>query len=118
MIKELVNIIKALTMKHHEDHEDHEDHEEHQVVPKYLLTKLEREIIMKLTELLAINNSMKDQLTKIDLEIITKLGALQTAIDELTAQLAGVELTEEQTASVLAVQEAVNSLDAIVPDSI
>ena len=102
-------------MKHKERNEDHEEHHE---VPKYLLTKLEREILMKLEELLTVNNSLAEQLSKIDLEIVAKLGALQAAIDELTAQLASVELTEEQAASVVAVQEAVNSLDAIVPDTI
>jgi DNA-binding protein H-NS len=73
---------------------------------------------MKLEELLTINNSIKDQLTKIDQEIITKLAELQTAIDKLTEQLAAVELTDEQAASVVAVQDAVNAIDAIIPDSI
>jgi phosphomevalonate kinase len=99
-------------MKHHERNEDKKEE------PKYLITHLEREIIMKLEELLTINNSIKDQLTKIDQEIITKLAELQTAIDKLTEQLAAVELTDEQAASVVAVQDAVNAIDAIIPDSI
>jgi len=93
-------------MKHHERNEDKKEE------PKYLITHLEREIIMKLEELLTINNSIKDQLTKIDQEIITKLAELQTAIDKLTEQL------DEQAASVVAVQDAVNAIDAIIPDSI
>jgi hypothetical protein len=112
LINQFIKLIKALLMKHHERNEEPD------VQPKYLITHLEREILMKLAELLAANNSIKEQLSKIDLEIIAKLGELQAAIDQLTAQLADVELTEEQAASVLAVQEAVNNLDAIVPDTI
>ena len=73
---------------------------------------------MKLSELLTVNNSIKDQLTKIDQEIITKMAELQAAIDELNGNLADMELTEEQAQSITAVQEAVAALDAIVPDSI
>jgi hypothetical protein len=91
-------------------------HQEHEEL-KLLLTQ-QREINMKLQDLLTINNSIKDQLTKIDQEIIAKLADLQAAIDALTQQLSEVELSEEQAASVTAVQDAVNAIDAIIPDTI
>jgi hypothetical protein len=101
LIKEFFALIKAQLIKHHPHN-----------------THTEREILMKLEELLTINNSIKDQLTKIDQEIIAKLADLQAAIDALTQQLSEVELSEEQAASVTAVQDAVNALDAIIPDAI
>jgi len=99
-------------MKHHEKNEEHEEE------PKYHITHLEREILMKLSELLTVNNSLTNQLSKIDIEIVAKLGDLQASVDKLTQQLADVELSDEQSQSVTAVQEAVNALDAIIPDSI
>jgi SMC interacting uncharacterized protein involved in chromosome segregation len=73
-------------------------------------------IIMKIAELLAVNESIKDQLNKAEVEIIAKIGALQTAVDELTAQLANQDLTPEQVASLTALQDVALSLDDIVPD--
>jgi hypothetical protein len=65
-------------MKHHERNEDQEEE------PKYLITHLEREILMKLSDLLTVNNSLKDQLTKIDLLVVKKFSDLQAAVDKLT----------------------------------
>jgi len=101
-------------MKHFEKNEENEENEE----PKFIISHIERKILMKLEELLQINVSMKDQLTKIDVEIVAKLAELKAAIDELTQQLADVELTEEQAQSVNDVQDAVNALDDIIPDAI
>jgi hypothetical protein len=101
LIKEFFALIKAQLIKHHPHN-----------------TNTEREIIMKLEELLTINNSIKDQLTKIDQEIIAKLADLQAAIDQLNQQLADVELTAEQAQSVQDVQDAVQALDDIIPDAI
>jgi len=97
-------------MKHHERNEEHDEE------PKYLITHFEKEIRMKLNELLQINNSIKDQLSKIDQEIIAKLAELQAAIDNLSQQLSDVELTAEQAQSVQDVQDAVTALDNLVPD--
>ena len=73
---------------------------------------------MKLSELLTINVSLKDQLTKIDLEVLGALAALQATIDNLKAQLADVELTPEQIQSIVDVQAAIQALDDITPDAV
>ena len=73
---------------------------------------------MLLSELLAVNVSLKDQLTKIDLEIVAKLAELQAAIDKLTQQLGDVVLTAEQVQSITDLQSAVDALDNLNPDSI
>ena len=72
---------------------------------------------MRLSEVLLINNSLANQLSKIDTEITTKFAELQTAIDDLTSQLADVTLTPEQQASVDAVVASVQTLDDLVPDA-
>jgi hypothetical protein len=81
-------------------------------------TKTERKILMKLSELLTINESLVGQLSHIESEVVDKLAELQTAIDNLTANLADVELTPEQAQSVLDVQVAVQELDDIIPEPI
>ena len=73
---------------------------------------------MLLSELLAVNVSLKDQLTKIDLEIVAKLAELQAAIDKLTQQLGDVVLTAEQVQSITDLQSAVDALDNLNPDAI
>lgn len=71
---------------------------------------------MKLSELLAINESVKDQLNKVETEIVAKLAELQAAIEKLTTDLADVVLTDAQAQSVADVQAAVQKLDDIIPD--
>jgi flagellar motor switch protein FliM len=88
----------------------------HKPEPTHTLTHLEREIIMKLSELLFQNTSIKNQLNKVEVEIVAKLAELQAAVDKLTENLADITLTDEQTQSVLDVQTAVDALDKIVPD--
>lgn len=72
---------------------------------------------MKLSDLLAINTSLVGQLSKIETELVIKIDVLQAAIEDLTAQLADAPLSDEQAASVQAVLDAVDELDAIVPDA-
>jgi lipase chaperone LimK len=77
-----------------------------------------REIIMKLSDVLTQNVSIKNQLSKVDKEIVARLNDLQAAVDKLTADLADAPLTEEQAASFADVQTAVQSLDDITPDEV
>jgi hypothetical protein len=81
-------------------------------------TKTERIICMKLSELLAANVSIKNQLNKAEAEIVAKIAALQAAVDTLTASLADVELTAEQAQSVTDLQTAAQALDDLNPDLI
>jgi DNA-binding protein H-NS len=83
-------------------------------IPK---TYIER-INMLLSELLTKNESIVGQLNKVEAEIVKRIADLQAAVDTLTQQLGNIELTPEQTASVEALQTAVDSLDNIVPDSV
>ena len=71
---------------------------------------------MKLSELLTVNESVKGQLNKAEAEITAKLADLQAAVDNLTAQLADVTLTDAQAQSVADVQAAAQALDDVVPD--
>ena len=74
-------------------------------------------ILMKLSDLLTVNTSIAGQLSKIETEVVAKLAELQASIDALTTSLADAPLTDEQAASVQAVQDKVNELDAIIPDA-
>jgi hypothetical protein len=76
------------------------------------------EIQMKLSELLAINTGIAGQLSKIETEVVTHAATLQAAIDNLTAQLADVVLTDEQAQSVNAVIAAAQRLDDLNPDAV
>ncbi len=78
----------------------------------------ERELFMKLSELLAANESLVGQLNKVEVEIVTRLNDLQTAIDKLTLDLEDVDLTIDQENSVAEVQAAAQRLDDIIPDPI
>jgi|SRR5450631_36113 len=93
---------KAITMQHQEE-------------PTHV-THLLKEIEMRLSELLQQNVSVKNQLNKAEAEIVAKVNALQASIDKLTADLADVELTEEQTQSVLDLQTAADALDNLAPE--
>ena len=74
-------------------------------------------IIMKINELLQINQSITGQLNKVEAEIIAKIAALQDAVNAVTAQLADQDLTPEQVASLTDLQNVAQSLDDIVPDA-
>ena len=91
----------------------HHGHHEH---PTY--THAEHEIIMLLSELLKINQSVKDQLSKVEVEVSTRFNALQAAIDKLTADLADAPLSEAQANSVNDVVAAAQRLDDINPDTL
>jgi hypothetical protein len=81
-------------------------------------TRFEREISMKLSELLTINQSIAGQLSKIETEILAAADRLRAQVADLTAQLADAPLSEAQTNSVNDVVAAVERLDAIVPDPV
>jgi DNA-binding protein H-NS len=84
--------------------------------PDHNYTYFLQEIKMKLSELLQINTSIKNQLNKAEKEIVEKVAALQAAIDKLTQQMSDVELTDEQSQSVLDVQAAGQALDDLNAD--
>jgi hypothetical protein len=84
----------------------------------FKIAKRQKRLLMKLSDLLTLNNSLYGQVTKIDAEVTAKLAELQAAIDNLTAILVDAPLTDEQTASVDAVVAAVQKLDDIIPDTI
>jgi hypothetical protein len=86
--------------------------------PPHNYTYFVRKIEMLLSELLTKNQSILGKLNKVEVEIVKKISDLQTAIDTLTAQMGDVELTAEQTASIDALQTAVDALDNIVPDNL
>ena len=71
---------------------------------------------MNLSELLLANQSIQSQLSKVEAEVVAKLSELQAAIDKLMADLADAPLTIEQAESVTEVQNAVQALDDIIPD--
>lgn len=89
----------------------HHGHHEH---PTY--THAEHKIIMLLSELLKINQSVAGQLNKVETEVNTRFAALQAAIDKLTADLADAPLSEEQANSVNDVVAAAQRLDDISVD--
>jgi SMC interacting uncharacterized protein involved in chromosome segregation len=86
--------------------------------PPHNYTHFVRKIEMLLSELLTKNQSIAGQLNKVEVEIVKRISELQEAVDKLTQQLGNLELTEEQTASVEALQVAVDALDSVVPDQI
>jgi hypothetical protein len=112
MIEKIVKLIKAIAMKHRERNEEPDE------VPKYLITHLEKEILMKLSDILQQNESIKSQLNKAEVEIVKRVADLQAAIDKLTQQLADVELTPEQAASFDELKVAAQALDDINPDDV
>ena len=112
MIERIVKLIKAIAMKHHERNEEPEEE------PKYLITHLEKEILMKLSDILQQNESIKSQLNKAEVEIVKRVGDLQAAIDNLTANMADVELTPEQVASFDAVKASAQALDDLNEDEL
>jgi ACT domain-containing protein len=97
-----VRLFETFTQKYHQEN--------------HCLNHSLKEIKMLLSDLLTINQSIAGQLNKVEVEIVSKLADLQAAIDDLTEQLGNLELTDEQTASVEAVQAAVDALDNLTPD--
>jgi hypothetical protein len=96
-----------------EMHNRHTEHNEHK--PHHQLT-IEEEILMKINELLTVNQSIKGQLNKAEAEIVGKLTHLQAAIDNLTQAAQNLDLPDEVVASIGEVQAASQALDDIVPD--
>ena len=76
-----------------------------------------KEAIMTLREALAAIIAADHTAQKAHDEIIAKIAALQDSIDNLTGQLANVELSAEQQAAVEGVVASVQALDDIVPDA-
>jgi hypothetical protein len=112
MIERIVKLIKAIAMKHRERNEEPEEEQ------KYLITHLEREILMKLSEALQQNVSIKNQLNKAEVEIVKRLATMQAAIDKLTQQFADIELTPEQVASFDELKAAAQALDDLNEDEV
>jgi len=98
--------VLAVHNRHSEHDDNHDNHDNHTI----------KDILMKITELLTINQSIKGQLNKAEKEIVAKIAELQTAVDALTAQLADATLTPEQEQSVTDVQAAAQALDDLNPD--
>jgi hypothetical protein len=98
-----------------EMHNRHTEHNEHK--PHHQLT-IEEEILMKINELLTVNQSIKGQLNKAEAEIVGKLTHLQAAIDNLTQAAQNLDLPDEVVASIGEVQAASQALDDIVPDEV
>jgi hypothetical protein len=73
-------------------------------------------IIMKIEELVTINQSIKGQLNKAEAEIIARIANLNAKIDELIAAAANADLPQEVADSLLEVQSAAQALDDITPD--
>jgi len=99
-------------------HSPENHHEKHNPLHPLDGTYIEREILMKISDLLTINTSIKNQLNKAEKEIIEKVAALQAAIDKLTAGLSDANLTDEQAQSVLDLQTAVQALDDLNADAV
>jgi hypothetical protein len=80
-------------------------------------TRFEREITMKLSELLLINQSISGQLSKAETEILAAADRLHLQVANLTAQLADAPLSEAQANSVNDLVAAAQRFDDIVPDA-
>ena len=86
-------------------------HQEHQH-----FTQAERLILMKISELLTINESVVGKLNNAESKIVAAIAALQASVIKLTADLADAPLTEAQANSVNDVVAATQKIDDIVPD--
>jgi hypothetical protein len=75
-------------------------------------------ILMKINELLTVNQSIKGQLNKAEAEIVGKVTDLQTKIDALVAAAEQADLPAEVVASIEEVQAAAQGLDDIVADPV
>jgi hypothetical protein len=93
-------------------HSDHGDAEHHHHTP------FEEFIIMKINELLTVNQSIKGQLNKAEAEIVGKVADLNAKIDALVAASADADLPAEVVTSIEEVQTAAQALDDIVADPV
>jgi hypothetical protein len=84
----------------------------------YHHTHFEDLMIMKLNELLTVNQSIKGQLNKAEAEIVGKVTELQTKIDELVANAANADLPDDVVQSITDVQTAAQSLDDLNADPV
>jgi hypothetical protein len=75
-------------------------------------------ILMKISELLTVNQSIKGQLNKAEAEIVGKVTELNAKIDELVAAAGNADLPEEVNQSIADVQTAAQALDDIVADPV
>jgi hypothetical protein len=75
-------------------------------------------ILMKISELLTANQSIKGQLNKAEAEIVGKVAELNAKIDELIAAAGNADLPEEVNQSIAEVQTAAQALDDIVADPV
>jgi precorrin-2 methylase len=91
----------------------HKDHDDHRHKP---LTRFEETIVMKLEELVKINQSIKGQLNKAEQEILAKVATLQEKIDELIEAASTADLPQDVVDSLAEVQVAAQSLDDLNPD--
>jgi hypothetical protein len=73
-------------------------------------------IIMKIEELVTINQSIKGQLNKAEAEILANIADLRAKIDELVAAAANADLPQEVVDSLTEVQAAAQALDDVNPD--
>jgi hypothetical protein len=81
-------------------------------------THFEDMIIMKINELLTVNQSIKGQLNKAEAEIVGKIAELNAKIDALVAAADGADLPDDVVASIQDVQTAAQSLDDINADPV
>jgi hypothetical protein len=95
--------------RRHGDHGDAE-HNHH--------TPFEEVILMKINELLTVNQSIKGQLNKAEAEIVGKVAELNDKIDTLTNVAMNADLPDDVVASISDVQEAAQALDDIVADPV
>ena len=79
-------------------------------------TPTEARIIMLLSDLLTINQSVVGQLNNAETKILAAMAALNATIVDLTTQLADAPLSQVQADAVNAVVAAAQNLDNIVPD--
>ena len=94
-------------------HNRHNDHP-----PQHIHQHTVEDLIMKLTEFVTINQSIKGQLNKAEQEIIAKVTTLQEKIDELVANAADADLPQEVVDSLTEVQTASQALDDLNADVI
>jgi hypothetical protein len=92
-------------------HGDHGDAEHYR-------HNLEESILMKINELLTINQSIKGQLNKAEAEIVGKVADLNSKIDELLDLASNADLPADVVTSIEEVQVAAQALDDIVADPV
>jgi hypothetical protein len=99
----------------HQEHHEHSEPSEHNVHITIHQHTIE-EILMKINELLTVNQSIKGQLNKAEAEIVAKITELQDAVAALTEASANVDLPQDVVDSIAEVQTAAQALDDINAD--